>query len=59
MKEGCVKANMEKYDKFVGVVKDFKEEHLYTPGVIDLVKHFFKGYVQLIADLTHFFQKAT
>ena len=41
------------------IVKDFKEEHLYTPGVIDLVKHFFEGYVQLIADLTHFFQKAT
>ncbi|XP_073018973.1 paired amphipathic helix protein Sin3-like 2 isoform X2 [Primulina eburnea] len=47
----------EKYDRFLGAMKDFKAERIDTAGVITRVKELFKGYPNLILGFNAFLPK--
>ncbi|KAG2245100.1 hypothetical protein Bca52824_093084 [Brassica carinata] len=47
----------DKYDMFLGVMKDFKAQRTDTSGVIDRVKELFKGHNNLIFGFNTFLPK--
>jgi paired amphipathic helix protein Sin3a len=49
--------NKEKYETFLGVMKDFKAQRVDTNGVIARVKDLFKGYDDLLLGFNTFLPK--
>jgi paired amphipathic helix protein Sin3a len=52
-----LKDEKAKYNKFLDVLKDFKEQHIDIFGIISYVKYLFKGHQDLIIDFNAFLPK--